>query len=87
MIATPHSPRSLLRHSGCQIVCAWCDQVMRTLEPEHAFSTPSHGICPPCALEHFGIRLLPERQAPEEVPLEQREEAYCGRLDKDHQDE
>ena len=40
-----------------RVVCAWCEQDMPESRTSQPLTGTSHGICPSCALRHFGVRL------------------------------
>jgi len=68
MNATPNFIRSLSTpgsHSRpvFRVICAWCEQDMAASPAAQALTSTSHGICPSCALQHFGLRL----EAPDTV--------------------
>ncbi|MEP6671924.1 MAG: hypothetical protein ABJF10_22370 [Chthoniobacter sp.] len=41
-----------------RVLCAWCEQPIEQTTPVAAsLSGTSHGICAPCAQQHFGLDL------------------------------
>ncbi|MDR3404627.1 MAG: hypothetical protein P4L99_19145 [Chthoniobacter sp.] len=66
MIATQTSQHPLpASRPVFRVVCAWCEQAIEQAKPAAAsLSGTSHGICAPCARQHFGLDLevMAERQ-------------------------
>ncbi|EDY16198.1 hypothetical protein CfE428DRAFT_6302 [Chthoniobacter flavus Ellin428] len=59
MIALPIQPKSSV-HSrpSFRMLCAWCEQTIeRNNPPAGPLMGNSHGICAPCARQHFGLDL------------------------------
>jgi len=68
MNATPNLIRSLSApgsnsRPAFRVICAWCQQELAAAPAPQALTGTSHGICPSCALQHFGLRL----EAPDTV--------------------
>lgn len=42
-----------------RVVCAWCKQSIDGVPPPAGLTGDTHGICQPCARQHFGIELRP----------------------------
>lgn len=60
MIATPAQQMSLQgSRPAFRVLCAWCEQPIHQATPAAtaALTRTSHGICKPCALQHFGLDL------------------------------
>ena len=50
----PPSPRPGLT---IRVICAWCDRPLNGDTQHHPAAQVSHGICRPCAQQHFGLTL------------------------------
>jgi hypothetical protein len=66
MIAMSPSPSSLANsRPAFRVLCAWCEQPIEQARPATGLTGTSHGICAPCARQHFGLDLesLTDRSA------------------------
>jgi hypothetical protein len=48
-------PTLKVRRPAFRVICAWCQQDIRSVHPDEQLTADSHGICPPCARRYFEI--------------------------------
>jgi hypothetical protein len=59
MLALPIQPESsVASRPAFRVLCAWCEQTIeRKSSADGSLTGNSHGICVPCAWQHFGVDL------------------------------
>jgi hypothetical protein len=55
--STAQNEASPNRRPAFRVVCAWCEQPLKSAKPATGLTATSHGICAPCARRHFGLDL------------------------------